>query len=156
MKRSDFIALISVMALTVLGQVHADQKTDHQGGHAAHKQTDQMHQEHAMHGEDAQHQAMQPTGQGAIASDYVAKFAGQAEGKQVLVANVEGMVCDFCARGVEKTFQKQVAVRDIQVDLAKGVILLAYDSGYTIDKQAVARGVLDNGLNLVGVEVLEF
>jgi copper chaperone CopZ len=66
------------------------------------------------------------------------------------------MVCDFCARGVEKTFQKQVAVRDIQVDLAKGVILLAYDSGYTIDKQAVARGVLDNGLNLVGVEVLEF
>ena len=38
---------------------------------------------------------------------------------QIAVVNVKGMVCDFCARGIEKTFKKDTNVKKIDVDLAK-------------------------------------
>ena len=35
------------------------------------------------------------------------KFVSNLSNAQVAVISVKGMVCDFCARGIEKTFQKR-------------------------------------------------
>ena len=45
------------------------------------------------------------------------KFLDGLTNSQVAVVNVNGMVCDFCARGIEKTFVKDKAVKRIDVDL---------------------------------------
>ena len=44
----------------------------------------------------------------------------------VAVVSVNGMVCDFCARGVEKAFAKDPDVMKIDVDLELGSVLIAY------------------------------
>jgi hypothetical protein len=38
-------------------------------------------------------------------------FVAELEGKQVAVVSVSGMVCDFCARGIEKTFSKDLGFK---------------------------------------------
>ena len=46
-------------------------------------------------------------------------FVMGLEDSQIAVVNVKGMVCDFCARGIEKTFKK-----DIKFDEIKEKILI--------------------------------
>ena len=45
------------------------------------------------------------------------EFVAELEGKQVAVVSVSGMVCDFCARGIEKTFSKNQSILKLDVDL---------------------------------------
>ena len=54
-------------------------------------------------------------------------FVSGLEGKQVAVVSVSGMVCDFCARGIEKTFSKDKSVLKLDVDLSGGKVLIAFD-----------------------------
>ena len=48
------------------------------------------------------------------------KFVKGLKDKQIAVVSVKGMVCDFCAQGIEKTFKKDKTVTKIDVDLNKG------------------------------------
>ncbi|MCB0349056.1 MAG: heavy-metal-associated domain-containing protein [Bdellovibrionales bacterium] len=54
-------------------------------------------------------------------------FAGQIH------VGVNGMVCAFCANGVEKTFKKETAVENVHVDLDKKVVSIT-----TKDKQDIS------------------
>ena len=51
------------------------------------------------------------------------KFMVDIDNHVVAVVSVQGMVCDFCARGIEKTFGKDKRVSKIDVDLASGKVL---------------------------------
>ena len=64
---------------------------------------------------------------------------------QVAVVNVNGMVCDFCARGIEKTFVKDKAVKRIDVDLERGKVLIAYTKEKEIDFDEIKNKILANG-----------
>ena len=46
---------------------------------------------------------------------------------QIAIISVNGMVCDFCARGIERSFSKDINIKKIDVDLFRGKIFLAYD-----------------------------
>ena len=78
-----------------------------------------------------------------------------ANGEQVAVVNVNGMVCDFCARGIEKAFQKDSSIKKIDVDLSKGKVLLAYSNGVEIDFDDIKKKILANGQNATGMKVLK-
>ena len=39
------------------------------------------------------------------------KFVMGLKNSQIAIVNVQGMVCDFCARGIEKTFKKDKNVK---------------------------------------------
>ena len=54
------------------------------------------------------------------------KFLDGLSNSQIAVVNINGMVCDFCARGIEKTFVKDKAVKRIDIDLERGKVLIAY------------------------------
>ena len=45
-----------------------------------------------------------------------------AEDSYDITIHVKGLVCDFCARSVEKTFSKTKVVEHINIDLDNGVI----------------------------------
>ena len=45
------------------------------------------------------------------------EFKKNLKDVQVAIINVQGMVCDFCARGIEKAFLKDTKVKKIDVDL---------------------------------------
>lgn len=74
---------------------------------------------------------------------------------QIAVVSVEGMVCDFCARGIEKTFKKDPAVLRIDVDLARGKVLIAYILEQEISFDDIKTKITNNGQTAVDLAVLK-
>ena len=78
-----------------------------------------------------------------------------ANGEQVAVVNVNGMVCDFCARGIEKTFMKSANVKKVDVDLEVGKVLIAYSSGTKISFEDIKEKITANGQTAVDMKILK-
>lgn len=66
--------------------------------------------------------------------------------------HVKGLVCDFCARSVEKTFGKTKAVDTVSVDLDKGIIRLTLKEGKTLSDEKIAKLIKANGYALESIE----
>lgn len=79
------------------------------------------------------------------------QFSGSLGSAQIAVVSVLGMVCDFCARGIEKTFKRDKAVTKIDVDLANGQVLIAYTLDAQIDRKDIEKKILANGQNVTAV-----
>jgi hypothetical protein len=60
------------------------------------------------------------------------------------------MVCDFCARGIEKTFYKDEMVKKIKVSLESGKVLIAYSNDKNVSFEEIANIFLINGQTAVG------
>ena len=69
---------------------------------------------------------------------------------QIAIIDVNGMVCDFCARGIEKTFYKDEMVKKIKVSLESGKVLIAYSNDKKISFEEIANIFLINGQTAVG------
>ena len=82
------------------------------------------------------------------------KFMVDIDNHVVAVVSVQGMVCDFCARGIEKTFGKDKRVSKIDVDLASGKVLLAFSMAVDVDEADITQKILNNGLNTTDIQVV--
>ena len=89
-----------------------------------------------------------------IDPDQIKQFTAGLQGGQVAVVSVMGMVCDFCARGIEKTFKRDKSVTKVDVDLSKGRVLIALDTEEPIDRAEIDRKILANGQNVTAVHML--
>ena len=78
-----------------------------------------------------------------------------ANGEQIAVVNVNGMICDFCARGIEKTFMKSANVKKVDVDLAVGKVLIAYSSGTKISFEDIKEKITANGQTAIDMRVFK-
>ena len=78
------------------------------------------------------------------------------KGEKIAIVNVNGMVCDFCARGIQKTFMKNKNVKKIDVDLEVGKILIAYVNGSKISFEDIKEKITANGQTPVDMKVIEF
>lgn len=68
---------------------------------------------------------------------------------------VKGLVCDFCARALEKVFSKQEAVSDIDVNLDTKIITINLNEGRTIDDATITQLITDSGYNVEGIHRAE-
>ena len=82
-------------------------------------------------------------------------FVAELEGKQVAVVSVSGMVCDFCARGIEKTFSKDKTVLKLDVDLSGGKVLIAFDKDKNISFEDIKKKILSNGQNATDLQIIK-
>ena len=83
------------------------------------------------------------------------KFVEGLKDKQIAVVSVKGMVCDFCAQGIEKTFKKDKTVAKIDVDLNKGKVFIAYQMNIKIDFEKIKKMIVSNGQNATKLQVLK-
>ena len=83
------------------------------------------------------------------------KFVEGLKDKQIAVVSVKGMVCDFFAQGIEKTFKKDKTVVKIDVDLNKGKIFIAYQMNTKIDFEKIKKMIISNGQNATKLQVLK-
>ena len=81
------------------------------------------------------------------------RFISNIKEGQIAIIDVNGMVCDFCARGIEKTFYKDKMVKKIKVSLESGKVLIAYDNAKKIIFEEIANIFLNNGQTAVGFEL---
>ena len=71
---------------------------------------------------------------------------------QSLKATVNGMVCAFCAQGIEKRLSKMDATRAVFVDLKNKVVAVEAKPGKTLDQKAIAAEIADAGYDVVSFE----
>lgn len=67
-------------------------------------------------------------------------FAGETQ-----EVKVKGMVCSFCAQGIEKKFKERAEVQDIQVDLKGKTVKLTFKDGQKISNDEIAALLKDAG-----------
>ncbi|CAM8652878.1 CopZ Copper chaperone [Oxalobacteraceae bacterium] len=67
-------------------------------------------------------------------------------------ATVNGMVCAFCAQGIEKRISKMPATKAVYVDLKKKTVVVEPKDGMTLDQKAIMEEVKDAGYDIVKVE----
>jgi mercuric ion binding protein len=67
-------------------------------------------------------------------------------------AKVNGMVCGFCATGIEKTFKAQPEVKTVNVDLEKKLVTVSTKEGQSMDDAKLKKLIANAGYSLVSVE----
>ena len=79
------------------------------------------------------------------------KFVSDLGSSQVVIVDVMGMVCDFCARGIEKTFYDDALVKRVLVSLETRKVLIAYDNAKKVDFGEIKSIFLSNGQSATGM-----
>jgi copper chaperone CopZ len=67
-------------------------------------------------------------------------------------ATVNGMVCAFCAQGIEKTISRMDATKAVFVDLKRKVVAVEAKDGATLDQKAISAAIVDAGYDVVKME----
>ena len=67
---------------------------------------------------------------------------------ETIRTTVNGMVCAFCATGIEKTFRKQPEVESVNVDLAKKLVTIKTKQGKTLSDAKVKEVVTYSGYTM--------
>jgi copper chaperone CopZ len=67
---------------------------------------------------------------------------------ETITTTVNGMVCAFCATGIEKTFRKQPEVATIKVDLPKKLVTITTKPGETLSDAKVKEVVTYSGYTM--------
>ncbi len=78
----------------------------------------------------------------------------QAQAATAIKANVNGMVCAFCAQGIEKRLMKLSSTKEVFVDLKKRVVAVEAKDGETLDIKLVTSEIIDAGYDVTKIEVV--
>jgi copper chaperone CopZ len=70
-------------------------------------------------------------------------------------ATVNGMVCAFCAQGIEKRLSLMPATKSVFVDLKKKVVAVEAKDGQTLDEKTITAEITDAGYDVVKLETLQ-
>ena len=71
-----------------------------------------------------------------------------------LRATVNGMVCPFCAQGIEKRISKMDATKAVFVDLKAKTVAVEPKDGASLDQKAIAAEIKDAGYDVVKMETV--
>jgi periplasmic mercuric ion binding protein len=66
-------------------------------------------------------------------------------------ATVNGMVCGFCATGIEKTFKAQPEVKTVDVDLENKLVTIQTKQGQTLEDSKIKKLLGNAGYSVVAV-----
>ena len=83
--------------------------------------------------------------------DMTAK-AGPAVASPDVVVKVNGLVCDFCARSLEKAFNRTGRVSGVAVDLTAKEVRLRFAAGKSMDDATIRKLVKDAGYAVVSLQ----
>lgn len=78
-------------------------------------------------------------------------FAGLPVAAETIEMQVHGMVCGFCAQGIEKSLRKHPATQDVVVSLENKLVVVRTADGQDIPDAQLAKAIKDAGYDLKGV-----
>ncbi len=67
---------------------------------------------------------------------------------EVLSISVNGLVCDFCARSIEKLFSKKESVKSINVNLEQMLITISLKKGKGLNDDIITKVITDSGYDI--------
>ena len=137
--------LLSILTIVTLlatapayaGHDGAEPNTPHDHSKMDHGSMDHSKMDHSGHAD------MKPSGEAKELS---------VACEDTINVKVDGLVCDFCARALEKVFGKHDDVEGIKVDLDNGNVVVAMKPGQTIDDDTLTQLITDSGYNVREIE----
>ena len=76
------------------------------------------------------------------------KLSFAVDQSNTVYAHVNGLVCDFCARALEKTIGKQESVNSIEVNLTNKIITINLNPEKTLDDDTITQLIEDSGYSI--------
>ena len=73
---------------------------------------------------------------------------GFAANATTIEMKVYGMVCGFCAQGIEKILRKNPATQDVVVDLEKKLVVVTTREGQDISDADLTKAIGDAGYDV--------
>ena len=74
---------------------------------------------------------------------------------QSVKAKVNGMVCAFCAQGIEKKLRALSETSDVYVNLAQKIVAVQMKEGATLSPDVVREVVKDAGYEIATIEIVD-
>lgn len=78
--------------------------------------------------------------------------SGIEDSDHTIIAQINGLVCDFCARALEKVFGKRDEVTGIDVNLDTKLVTIGFKKGADIDDATITKLITDAGYNVVEIK----
>jgi copper chaperone CopZ len=91
----------------------------------------------------------------ALAALVLFASAIPASAAQSVKATVNGMVCAFCAQGIEKRLSKLPAAKAVFVDLKQKIVAVEAKDGQTLDGQTITDEIKDAGYDVTKLETID-
>jgi len=82
---------------------------------------------------------------------FAAMFSTAALAARSIKADVNGMVCSFCAAAIEKRLKALSATKSVYVDLSKKIVALELKDGQDVALEKVAEEIRDAGYDVVNI-----
>lgn len=74
---------------------------------------------------------------------------------QTIKANVNGMVCAFCAQGIEKKMRALSQTKDVYVNLKQRLVAVEVKDGQTLTNETVKDIIKKAGYEVTSIELSE-
>ena len=141
-------AIITVLCfcLPATAQQHHDQEHENHAAHDTHEHHDHQATDLDHAAQDGHH----ATG-GPVLTRTEDIESALAEGGEPIVADVLGVVCDFCAMAMNKIFGKREEVAAIYVDLDTKALSLVLTPGASMSDQTIADLAVQAGYRIAEV-----
>ncbi len=78
-----------------------------------------------------------------------------AQATESVKATVNGMVCAFCAQGIEANLSKMPAAKTVFVDLKKKIVAVEAREGQKLDSNMISAEIKDAGYDVVKLETVQ-
>lgn len=82
-------------------------------------------------------------------------FTAGTQAANSVKATVNGMVCAFCAQGIEKRIGKMQATKAVFVDLKRKTVVVEARDGMQLDNKAITAEITDSGYDVVKLEPIQ-
>jgi copper chaperone CopZ len=79
--------------------------------------------------------------------------AAYADDARNITATVNGMVCAFCAQGIEKKLKAMAETQSVKVDLKSKLVSVAAKPGQQLDPAKVKQAIVDAGYEVRELKV---
>lgn len=89
-----------------------------------------------------------------IAISAILTWATSAFSAETIKATVNGMVCAFCAQGIEKRLSQMPAAQAVFVDLKKRVVAVEAKPGQKLDGKLITAEITDAGYDVTKLETV--
>ena len=83
--------------------------------------------------------------------DYKVSLSETKIEEQTVRVSVNGLVCDFCARSIEKLFSKKESVKSIDVNLENMIITINLKKGKKLNDDIVRQVIKDSGYDVTEI-----
>lgn len=80
--------------------------------------------------------------------------SAQTSAASTIKAEVNGMVCAFCAQGIEKKIKAMPQAGDVYVNLDKRLVAVELKPGQTVAHDKIKAAIEDSGYDVVRIETV--